>query len=162
MPITRTAMIDDDGSGTTGTILNNAWKQELYGQIDALRIQASGPGSTPFTAANFTAASPMVWTVEAGDIVHNRYLLLGKTVFWSIYMVASDLSARHPRSYGWCHGGARATAGADVPHPPDHGPRGASGLCPAPARRLCGDFRKPPRPISRSTPGAVCGLYDDV
>jgi hypothetical protein len=35
MPITRTAMIDDDGSGTTGTILNNAWKQELYGQIDA-------------------------------------------------------------------------------------------------------------------------------
>jgi len=34
MPITRTAMIDDDGSGTTGTILNNAWKQELYGQID--------------------------------------------------------------------------------------------------------------------------------
>jgi hypothetical protein len=35
MPITRTAMIDDDGSGTTGTILNNAWKQELYNQVDA-------------------------------------------------------------------------------------------------------------------------------
>ena len=35
MAITRTAMIDDDGSGTTGTILNNAWKQELYNQIDA-------------------------------------------------------------------------------------------------------------------------------
>jgi hypothetical protein len=36
MPITRTPMVDDDGSGTTGTILNNAWKQELYGQIDGL------------------------------------------------------------------------------------------------------------------------------
>jgi hypothetical protein len=38
MPITRTAMIDDDGSGTTGTILNNSWKQELYGQIDTALI----------------------------------------------------------------------------------------------------------------------------
>lgn len=36
MAITRTAMIDDDGSGTTGTILNNAWKQELYTQIDTM------------------------------------------------------------------------------------------------------------------------------
>jgi len=36
MAITRTPMVDDDGSGTTGTIINNAWKQELYGQIDAL------------------------------------------------------------------------------------------------------------------------------
>jgi len=35
MPITRTAMVDDDGTGTTGTILNNAWKQELYNQVDA-------------------------------------------------------------------------------------------------------------------------------
>ena len=35
MPITRTTMIDDDGTGTTGTILNNAWLQTIYGQIDA-------------------------------------------------------------------------------------------------------------------------------
>jgi hypothetical protein len=41
MPITRTAMIDDDGSGTTGTILNNAWKQELYTQIDGLIVVGS-------------------------------------------------------------------------------------------------------------------------
>jgi len=33
--IVRTAMIDDDGSGEVGTVLNNAWKQEFYGQIDA-------------------------------------------------------------------------------------------------------------------------------
>ena len=36
MAITRTAMQDDDGSGLTGTILNNAWKQELYNQIDGM------------------------------------------------------------------------------------------------------------------------------
>ena len=35
MPITRTPIVDDDGSGKTGTVLNNSWKQELYGQIDA-------------------------------------------------------------------------------------------------------------------------------
>jgi hypothetical protein len=35
MPIQRTPMQDDDGSGSTGTIVNNLWKQELYDQIDA-------------------------------------------------------------------------------------------------------------------------------
>ncbi|HZD63158.1 MAG TPA: hypothetical protein VE200_10235 [Xanthobacteraceae bacterium] len=62
MAITRTAMIDDDGSGTTGTILNNAWKQELYNQIDA------GFGAwveVPFNAANYTALTG-AWTVPAG------------------------------------------------------------------------------------------------
>lgn len=34
--ITRTAIIDDDLTGTTGTILDDAWKQELYDQIDGL------------------------------------------------------------------------------------------------------------------------------
>ena len=35
MAITRTPIVDDDGSGMTGTIINNLWKQELYNQIDA-------------------------------------------------------------------------------------------------------------------------------
>jgi hypothetical protein len=35
MSITRTPIFNDDGSGTTGTIFENAWKQELYDQIDA-------------------------------------------------------------------------------------------------------------------------------
>jgi hypothetical protein len=29
-------MTDDDGTGTTGTIFNNAWKTQFYDQIDAL------------------------------------------------------------------------------------------------------------------------------
>jgi hypothetical protein len=32
--VPRTAMVDDDGSGTTGTIFNNAWKTALYNDID--------------------------------------------------------------------------------------------------------------------------------
>ena len=35
MAITRTALTDDSGSGTDGTVFNNAWKTELYDQIDA-------------------------------------------------------------------------------------------------------------------------------
>lgn len=34
--ITRTSMTDDDGTGTTGTIINNAWKTQLYDQIDSV------------------------------------------------------------------------------------------------------------------------------
>jgi len=64
MAITRTAMIDDDGSGTTGTILNNAWKQELYGQIDAADRGIWTP--EPFNAANYYASSGN-WTVTAGN-----------------------------------------------------------------------------------------------
>jgi hypothetical protein len=41
-PITRTPWVDDDGSGTTGTIINNAEKQTLYNQIDAAIIPIYG------------------------------------------------------------------------------------------------------------------------
>lgn len=36
MPITRTPIIDDSGSGKDGTVIDNAWKQQFYDQIDAL------------------------------------------------------------------------------------------------------------------------------
>lgn len=35
MAITRTNDTDDDGTGTTGTVRNAAWKDEIYDQIDA-------------------------------------------------------------------------------------------------------------------------------
>jgi len=60
MPITRTIMTDDDGTGTTGTILNNAWLQTIYGQVDAL-VAPWVP--VPFSAANFTASGSGTWTV---------------------------------------------------------------------------------------------------
>jgi hypothetical protein len=53
MAITRTAMVDDDGSGTTGTIINNAWKTELYNQIDA----AGAGASASFTPTDASGAS---------------------------------------------------------------------------------------------------------
>lgn len=46
--IGRTADTEDDGTGTVGTVFNNAWKTALYNQIDAMAAQLSTVGS--FTA----------------------------------------------------------------------------------------------------------------
>jgi hypothetical protein len=48
--ITRTAWIDDDGTGTTGTVINNAVKTGLYNEIDAaLAKVAQLAGGNTFT-----------------------------------------------------------------------------------------------------------------
>jgi hypothetical protein len=48
--ITRTAWIDDDGTGTTGTVINNAVKTDLYNQIDgALAKVAQLTGGNTFS-----------------------------------------------------------------------------------------------------------------
>ncbi|HMJ86606.1 MAG TPA: hypothetical protein VK504_25690 [Vicinamibacterales bacterium] len=75
MPITRTAIIDDDGSGKTGTVIDNAWKQELYNQIDGLGAQALttlalGPSVAVAVAGVMANLDPaggaaIVWMVNA-------------------------------------------------------------------------------------------------
>lgn len=78
MAITRTPLVDDDGSGHTGTVLNNAWLTALY---DALDAAITAPWVVPtFSAANFTAGASMTWTVDAGDVVTCAYRLQGKTM----------------------------------------------------------------------------------
>jgi hypothetical protein len=61
MAITRTPMIDDDGTGNVGTILNDAWKQELYDQIDgavaATTTTTSAPSLPALTALIETAVA---------------------------------------------------------------------------------------------------------
>ena len=69
MPIQRITMVDDDGTGTTGTILNNAWLQTIYGQIDTL----VGP-VTPWTpidlsGGNLSFAGWVAEAVKIGSVV---------------------------------------------------------------------------------------------
>jgi len=56
MAITRTPIIDDDGSGETGTSLDNAWKQEFYNQIDG--AIATGAAPLPLFSRFGTRTSP--------------------------------------------------------------------------------------------------------
>jgi len=76
MPITRTPIIDDDGTGTTGTVIDNVWKTELYNQIDGL---AGGAWvDVPFNPANF-------WSdVTAPMVSINRYMVMNKTMYWIV------------------------------------------------------------------------------
>ena len=77
MAITRTPMIDDDGSGTTGTILNHAWKQELYNQIDG--AFGAWQSYTP------------LWTVLSGGTVPT----LGNGTIVGRYVVSSGACLFH-------------------------------------------------------------------
>ena len=76
MAITRTPMVDDDGSGTTGTIINNAWKQEMYDQIDAALAAAGGisigtwtPTVSGDSGGGQAYASQAGWYCKTGTVV---------------------------------------------------------------------------------------------
>lgn len=73
------AWVDDDGTWTTGSILDNALHQ-----VDKTQLEAWVTGWTAITfdAANFTGNSGGLWTVASGDVNINRYRMVGKTLHW--------------------------------------------------------------------------------
>ena len=92
MAISRTPMVDDDGTGTTGTVINNAWKQQLYDQIDAADASAIASQTpilenVPFNAANFSGPGGMTWTVEAADVTQFRFARVGKWVLIDLVLL---------------------------------------------------------------------------
>jgi len=76
MPIARTPIYNDDGSGTVGTVWEDAWKQELYNQIDAADAAAAGAvgASQIWTPADISGAG-LVFPTKIG-----RYSKMGQTV----------------------------------------------------------------------------------
>jgi hypothetical protein len=94
MPITRTPLIDDDGSGTTGTILNNAWPTGLYNQIDA--AIASGPIYGTWTPVDGSGAGLVMQTGTAGQ--WSKY---GRVVvFWCQVIYPSNVNGTPARIGG--------------------------------------------------------------
>jgi len=91
MAITRTPMVDDDGSGTTGTVINNAWKQELYDQIDA---SAGGLVYGAWTPVDLSGAS-LVLVVTAAT-----YVALGRILFVWGHVTYPANSAPQPAILG--------------------------------------------------------------
>lgn len=68
MSIARTAIVDDDGSGLTGTALNNAWKQELYDQIDAALAGSSACVAFHNTTQNAATATVTTLNLNSEDL----------------------------------------------------------------------------------------------
>lgn len=73
MPITRTAWIDDDGTGTVGTIVNNAEKTVLYNQIDAA-LAVLTPTYTTINVTDMSGAG-------LGTLGQVRYAVFHSIVF---------------------------------------------------------------------------------
>jgi hypothetical protein len=46
----------------------------------------------PYSAADFTAASPMTWTVTAANVIQRSYRLSGRTLQYSVWIDASALT----------------------------------------------------------------------
>jgi hypothetical protein len=82
MAMARPPMIDDDGTGTTGTVLNNAWYQALCDAIDASVAVLGKWTDVPYSAGNFTTPSG-TWTVPSGSISQYAWSLSGKTLVLS-------------------------------------------------------------------------------
>src|SRR4029434_7305106 len=72
MAITRTAKVDDDGSGTPGTIINIACRTEFYNKIDAA-LPAAGPsyltGSWTPGLTDSAGGAAAAYSIRSGTFV---------------------------------------------------------------------------------------------
>ena len=76
---------DDDGSGTTGTSLDNALFTLIQGYV-------GGAWASPaFNAADYSANGAQTWTVASGDVTSNKYIECGKTMTWSVQIDTSSV-----------------------------------------------------------------------
>jgi hypothetical protein len=86
MPIIRTPIIDDSGSGQDGTVIDNAWKQELYNQIDAA-IAASISAIPEYRVGGFTltdgSGAGLVFSTGGGTYVKfGQIVVVTMQVIW--------------------------------------------------------------------------------
>jgi hypothetical protein len=87
VPITRVVDTDDSGSGTTGTIRDNAWLQSIYDSIED-----TWTWTTPtFAAGSYAGNGAMTWTVGSSDVVTFAYIIRGNTMTLSFYIAATTV-----------------------------------------------------------------------
>jgi hypothetical protein len=111
--IVRTSWIDDDGTGTTGTVINNAVKTALYNDIDGalakvVAITSLNTGDIKISGDYYekSRATPVGhWidyvatiTATAGTVTVNtlatcRYMLVGKTLTVTVYATLTPSAA---------------------------------------------------------------------
>ncbi len=75
-------VVDDDGSGTTGTIINKAiWDQVFVPWTDIA-----------FDAGNFTGNNLMTWTVGSGDQTTLAYAIAGDIITLTFALDTTSIS----------------------------------------------------------------------
>lgn len=85
MAVVRSTWTDDDGSGSVGTIINNAELQKIYDNID----NGQPWTDVTFNVANFIAVGG-TWVPTAGEVSTNRYCLpAAKTLHWELTVLDS-------------------------------------------------------------------------
>jgi hypothetical protein len=88
MAITRTPIIDDSGSGQDGTVIDNAWKQEFYDQIDAMSFATvTQPGGAGLQH-NFTIAAGPIQVIRAStDVQFTGFAQTGGNKYGTVLVV---------------------------------------------------------------------------
>jgi hypothetical protein len=91
-----------DGLGflSTGLIINRSSLivevNEMYsgaGYLEFSRSVVQGDWqAVAFNAADFSATPGMTWTVASGDVLINRYMMIGHTLFWNISIRTATLT----------------------------------------------------------------------
>jgi len=126
--ITRTAWIDDDGTGTSGTVINNAEKTTIYNQIDAALAQlAQLSGGNTFTgnqsitgslsvagSASFVAAASLSLAVQNTQASASSYaqMTLGNDANAGLFTIISVSSLYTPAGDVFANGSTIRQAGA--------------------------------------------------
>lgn len=100
MAITRTVDTDDDGTGTTGTIHNNAWLQLIYDAIEAWGLDSYSPA---WTAAS---ANPAI----GNGTITGKYLEVGDVVWFAARIVAGSTTTFGTGAYSVSTPNSAATA----------------------------------------------------
>ena len=89
MALTRDVDTDDSGSGTDGTIHNNAWLQSIY---DTIELEWTWDSVT-HSDANFTGdGTDGNWVVAAGDQDNFKHRRHGKKVDFKVTIVTSSVA----------------------------------------------------------------------
>jgi hypothetical protein len=128
--IQRTPIIDDDLTGTIGTVIDNAWKQQFYNQIDAALagVGASADlavisnaqtgtltdwiiaGRTRNTYVNWTGTAAAQVTGIAGGVIGDRVIFRNSSATGVLYFHNLYLSAAANQFRCFCTSAATPVA----------------------------------------------------
>jgi hypothetical protein len=85
------ALVDDAGTGTTGTVWNKAQINNFIASIDSEIPNTLT--NVPFNAANFVVTSGAgTWTVASGNVPIFQYVLVGHLCYVGLYLTGSTIT----------------------------------------------------------------------